>query len=287
MKAGTFSDLGRRVATSIIGIACVAGVIFSSYHPYLKFIFALAVLAVAGIGSWEYVRIGQVKGFHLRRKLIVALSLLEVIAFYLASQSPIFSMAPLVLFFVAILVFFLSHFNETESSLAEIAISSFALLYIAIPMGMLFAILYNLSFEVEADGRWWIAYLIIVTKITDVGAYFCGKLLGKRKLAVSISPRKTIEGAIGGFICAMIASYCFSLISNATNAGFALGTTTALILGAMLGIVGQIGDLSESLFKRDAQVKDSNSLPGLGGILDTIDSLILNIPILYFFLSMV
>jgi phosphatidate cytidylyltransferase len=133
------------------------------------------------------------------------------------------------------------------------------------------------------DGRWWIAYLLVVTKITDVGAYFAGSLWGRRKLAPAISPKKTIEGAIFGLACAMAASLAFSLLGNYAGP-FRLRTLEWLFLGGLLGAVGQFGDLSESLLKRDANKKDSNALPGVGGVLDLVDSILFNAPIIYIYL---
>ena len=132
------------------------------------------------------------------------------------------------------------------------------------------------------------AYLLTVTKITDIGAYVAGSLLGKRKLAPHISPNKTIEGAFFGLLCAIGASFAFHLLGGAAPVGtFQLGTLAWLPLGCILGITGQFGDLSESLLKRDANKKDSNTLPGLGGVLDAVDSLLFNAPIIYLYLNFI
>jgi phosphatidate cytidylyltransferase len=132
-------------------------------------------------------------------------------------------------------------------------------------------------------GRGWIAYLLVVTKITDIGAYFAGSLWGRRKLAPQISPGKTVEGAIFGLASAVSASYVFHLFSQGRS--FQLTTLEWVSFGLILGAIGQFGDLSESLLKRDANKKDSNTLPGLGGVLDAVDSLLFNTPILYLYLK--
>jgi phosphatidate cytidylyltransferase len=94
-----------------------------------------------------------------------------------------------------------------------------------------------------------------------------------------------VEGALFGLLCAVLASYGFHYLSLYSGAsGFSLGTAEWIFLGLFLGIIGQFGDLSESLLKRDANKKDSNALPGLGGVLDSIDSLLFNAPILYIYL---
>ena len=113
--------------------------------------------------------------------------------------------------------------------------------------------------------------------LTDIGCYYSGTHLGKHKLAPVISPNKTIEGAIGGAICAVI---------GALVVGIFLGAEwyLSLIGGLLCTVCAQLGDLSESLIKRDAGVKDSgNSLPGHGGFLDRCDSFIFTIPVMYYF----
>jgi phosphatidate cytidylyltransferase len=124
--------------------------------------------------------------------------------------------------------------------------------------------------------------LIAVTKITDVGAYFVGKLFGKHPLAPYLSPRKTIEGAIGGFCSAVALSLFFCIIGR--SVGWDLSVWHAAWLGMVIGILSQVGDLAESLLKRDAAVKDSNRIPGIGGVLDLLDSVLFTSPVVYFFI---
>jgi phosphatidate cytidylyltransferase len=138
----------------------------------------------------------------------------------------------------------------------------------------------------EGLGLWWFLYLVLIVKMTDIGGYVFGKRYGKRLLAPYISPNKTWEGAFGGLFLGTLASVLFI-----TNLGHKMGIIPggsgmliALVLGLILSIAAQFGDLSESLLKREAGVKDSNQFPGLGGILDILDSLVFTSPILYVFL---
>ena len=135
------------------------------------------------------------------------------------------------------------------------------------------------------DGRLWIAYLISVTKMTDIGGYFFGNLWGKEKLAPCLSPQKTWIGAIFGFISAIIASLVFFAVSVFVPS-FDLTLKASIFLGMLVGIASQLGDLAESLLKRDAKAKDSNSIPGIGGVLDLIDSLLFTTPVVYLFLKL-
>jgi len=115
--------------------------------------------------------------------------------------------------------------------------------------------------------------------LTDTGAYYVGRSFGRRKLAPLISPGKTVEGAIGGFIFAVITGPLCRLVFFPE-----INLLQSVLLGAAIGIVGQIGDLAESLLKRAAEVKDSGALlPGHGGMLDRIDSILFCAPVLYYY----
>lgn len=122
-----------------------------------------------------------------------------------------------------------------------------------------------------ARGLGWFLLAQTITWLSDVGAYAVGRTFGQRKLAPAISPSKSVEGALGGLVCA-------ALTALAANASFGLGLAplAALALGVLLSVAGQLGDLAESLLKRQAGIKDSGALlPGHGGILDRLDSLLI------------
>lgn len=250
-----------------------------AFHPLFQYVVAAFVAALAAIAIWEYEKFAKAKGGRMIMPVLIGLTIAEVLSFFFAANYPILHSAPIIIFLIAFLVLFALHFGEKDGAIVDLAVSSFGLLYIAVPMGMILGILYLEG----VDGRWWIAYLLVVTKITDIGAYFAGSLWGRRKLAPAISPKKTIEGAIFGLVCAMAASLVFHLLSNFAGR-FHLGTLEWVFLGLLLGLAGQFGDLSESLLKRDANKKDSNVLPGLGGILDLVDSILFNVTIIYIYL---
>jgi len=271
-------DLSRRLATSSISIAVIFCILFFAYQSLFQYVVALSVALTAAVAVWEYEQFAKAKGGRMILPALLSITVLEVLAFFAAAGHSGLRSAPLIVFFLGFLVIFALHFRQKDGAVVDLAVSSFGLLYIAVPIGMLLGILYS-----SPIGRWWFAYLLVVTKITDVGAYFAGNLWGRRKLAPHISPGKTVEGAIFGLICAVGASYLFQLLSYGTY--FRLTTAEWISLGIILGAIGQFGDLSESLLKRDANKKDSNSLPGLGGVLDSVDSLLFNAPILYLYLK--
>jgi phosphatidate cytidylyltransferase len=128
-------------------------------------------------------------------------------------------------------------------------------------------------------GREWVFYALLVTFATDTFAYFIGKAWGRHKLAPDISPKKTVEGAVGGLLgAAGISVLAVWLFDLPVNYGI------AVVLGIVISIFGQVGDLFESLFKRNMGVKDSgNSLPGHGGFLDRIDSIVFTGIVVYYY----
>jgi phosphatidate cytidylyltransferase len=132
------------------------------------------------------------------------------------------------------------------------------------------------------DGKYWFLYIFLVTKITDVGAYFSGRLFGKKKLCINVSPNKTVMGSVCGIIIAVITSFLFTFLTK--EGVFEITYLESIYIGLILSVFSQFGDLFESLLKRDAKVKDSNKIPAIGGVFDMIDSLIFNIPIMYLFL---
>ncbi|MCA9137777.1 MAG: phosphatidate cytidylyltransferase [Planctomycetales bacterium] len=172
-------------------------------------------------------------------------------------------------------------------------------MYVGLPMAMLIAL--RSMNAASSSGRFGLAALvtmIIVTKVADSGAYFSGRALGRHKLIPRLSPGKTVEGAIGGILASTLVAYlCLEFLFGAiVGSAAGVGVTTppnptvvktglsallaapwagAIVLGPTLAITGMVGDLAESLFKRDSGVKDSGKLlPGLGGVWDVTDSLI-------------
>ncbi len=132
-------------------------------------------------------------------------------------------------------------------------------------------------------GRDWVLFALLVTFATDTGAFFTGRSIGRHPLAPGISPNKTWEGAVGGFLAAILAALLIDQFF-----GLGLPRWQPPIIGATVGVVAQWGDLLESKLKRVAQVKDSgNLIPGHGGMLDRLDSILLAIPAVYYLISTV
>jgi phosphatidate cytidylyltransferase len=267
-----WKDLSKRSVVAISMITVIILLLIFSHALWAKGLILLTILSLSAIGIWEYIQMAQYKGLFIVKPLAISLGVATTLSFFLASQLPEAKIYPVVVLFLSFFILFLKQFRQIENALASVAASFFSLLYVAVPLGMIFSILY------QSQGVFWIVYLLIVTKMTDIGAYFGGRLFGKKPLAQFLSPKKTIEGAIAGSVFSIAASYFFSLFYSEIHWGI------FIVLGIIMTIFSQLGDLAESLLKRDAEIKDSNQLPGLGGVLDMLDSLLFTIPVLYCFL---
>jgi phosphatidate cytidylyltransferase len=174
---------------------------------------------------------------------------------------------------------------EATRRVEDIAVTCFGVLYVGWLSAHL-VLLRELPWRAGvpyADGARFVLLAFLLTWSCDIGAYTFGRLFGRTRPWARISPRKTVEGAIGGLVTATLAG----LLARAWFAPF-LGAGQALLLGAVTGLFAQVGDLVESLLKRDARHADSSDLiPGHGGILDRFDSLYFGAPVTYYFLALV
>ena len=282
------ADLNRRlVVSSVLGVI-VAFLIAFSTSSFVSLLLMLSVAVLAAIGIWEYAQLAVNKGVEPATRWMIAAAIAEVAALYASLVFVDFPQLPILVLAIALVVFFLLHFRDSKDALFTIAVEFFGVAYVAAPLGLTLGVLYPVAYHgMPQEGRWWLVYLILVTKITDVGAYFVGRLWGKTQLSPTLSPKKTVEGAVAGFASAVIASIMIHFAGKQFFGDhFSLSFIESVWLGMMIGVFGQIGDLAESLLKRDAVVKDSNTLPGLGGALDMVDSLLFTAPIVYFFIRM-
>jgi phosphatidate cytidylyltransferase len=172
---------------------------------------------------------------------------------------------------------FVSRSNTT--GIQAISTTLFGLMYVP----WLLNFIQKINFFPGVDGRYYVLYFILVTKFSDTGAYAVGSLIGRHKMIPRISPGKTWEGFGGAILLSTVASLVFVHFLGGKMAG--MNRLHAVVLGVLLGLTAVIGDLIESLFKREAGVKDSGRMfPGIGGILDLLDSLLFNAPIMYLYL---
>ncbi|HRD55861.1 MAG TPA: CDP-archaeol synthase, partial [Parachlamydiaceae bacterium] len=232
-------------------------------------------------------KIAKGKGFLPLETIGIVCSVLYVVAVFLSTQSKTFDFLPEMMLVFTGLLIFTNYFVKDHNPLVNAAITFFAIAYLAMPLACLLNITYFFPAHSVQDGRWWLVFLLVAPKMTDTGAYFIGKRFGHHKLAPYISPGKTWEGAIGGFFAALLAAFLLYYLIHFLyeKPPVDLSLIYSLWLAGVLSVIAQFGDLAESLLKRDALVKDSNQLPGLGGMLDIVDSLVFSAPLMYIYLK--
>lgn len=275
------SQFKQRAIFSAFGVFVLGLAITLSFMPLFGLLFLLIMGGSINLALWEYYQLVRAKGFNPMIGWGMGCTTAYLILLYLAlPASPFVTFLPIATSLAFILIAFFIHFGKKENAIGDLAVTAFGLIYLSIPLSYALQIDYFYPIGAEPDGRLWLAYAFVTTKITDIGAYFVGKTFGCNKLVPLVSPQKTVEGAIGGWIAAVATSFAFAYFLGG-NPAFSLTITQSLWMGALIGILAQIGDLAESLLKRDAGVKDSNHLPGLGGMLDVVDSLVFTLPLVY------
>ena len=232
----------------------------------------LMVLTIMIFASMEYVKILKHKGFFPSIKIMILSELL--LAWVAYAQR--FDLAALVLTFCSMASFMWVLFCGRQPYIANVATTLLGIVYCGwFPLHIIF--LRNLSCQRYDSGLGFVVLMFTAILLTDIGAYYIGRHFGKHKLAQVISPNKTIEGSFGGIFFALLGAFIVGYFLD-------LEWYFSLILGLICTVFGQLGDLSESLIKRDAGVKDSgDALPGHGGFLDRCDSFIFTIPAMYYF----
>ncbi len=254
----------KRLITGAIAIPIVLGIVLYG-SPLLFFGFVVAVALVASYEYFSMISNMGVEGFPVEGGV---LSFLLLLGFYLGTQY-------LLLFAVLLpVVLFTTWFfreNDVKVALDPIAYTVLGVFYIA-GLGGYFLLIRNLE-----GGSQMIVFILLLIWAGDAAAYYGGRALGKHKLMPVVSPNKTVEGAIANILGTLLAAVIVKLWFFQE---FSL--THCLIVAFICGIIGQFGDFSESLIKRNCRVKDSGSLiPGHGGFLDRIDSLLFAAPAFY------
>lgn len=275
----------RRTLSSVLLWAVVLVAIFSDNRLISDYVFLGIMLALAGAGLTEFYELvgrrGLVcfKGWGIFGGLLLMVStFIYVSAHVPPAKANDFETSLLILFVLGLcLRQFLSKRNP--DGLLAISTTLFGLMYVP----WLLNFIQKINFFPEVNGRFYVLYFILVTKFSDMGAYLVGSLFGRHKMIPRISPGKTWEGFAGALLVSMLASVLFAHFARNQLAGMNL--VHSVILGLLLGAAAVLGDLIESLFKREAGVKDSGKLfPGIGGILDLMDSLLFNAPLMYLYL---
>jgi phosphatidate cytidylyltransferase len=281
----------RRLFSFALLWTVVIGALFSGHKALSDYVFLLIILVLAVSGLLEFYGMAHKLNYACYAKLGVAGGIL-LIVFTFVCVSGQFGRAVtpsrmndretmfIILFVLGLCV---RQFMSRRVATGIIAISTtlFGLMYV--PWLLNFIQKINFFGQAGVEGEYYVLYFVLVTKFSDCGAYAVGSLIGRHKMIPRISPGKTWEGFGGAVVVSTAASVIFAKLAGSHLAGMTL--KHSIILGIILSLAAVVGDLIESLFKREAGLKDSGHLfPGIGGILDLLDSLLFNAPIMYLYL---
>ena len=236
------------------------------YAPHWLFFLVVEAFILTALN--EFFSLAEGKGLIVHRGFGLFFGALLPLTAYGSFQLPLILMT-CIAFFI-----FLFNRRSPDRTITSVSVSVFGIVYIA----WFFSYLLKLHFL--PDGAKWVFYTVLIVKAGDAGAYFVGKKFGKHKLLRHVSPNKSIEGAIGQIVTTVV-------LSLASCVYLDISILHLLVLGITVGLLALLGDLAESLIKRDAGVKDSGVVPGLGGVLDMLDSLLFAVPFVYFYLTVI
>jgi phosphatidate cytidylyltransferase len=259
--------LTKRIISSAIIIGIIVGTIF------IDWLCSLLIIVFIIIGLYEFFTICEHKGINIYKYFGIGMGIvipLSIMSHFEPTKGWELLFIVLALFFLILMQF---RRRQNSGVIVDISTTLFGILYVS----WFFSFLIKIRYLPSGIGL--LSTVLLITKLGDIGAYIVGMRFGKTPLIPRISPKKSVEGSIGGLL--------FSISGALVSKAFLHFSYLHLIsMGIFLGILGQLGDLSESLIKRDCEVKDSgNIFPGLGGVLDAIDSLLFTAPAFYFYIS--
>lgn len=256
--------------------ATLAG-LFTLLAMFVEWLYVLTIVVLIVVGLREFFTLLERKGIQVYKYFSSIIGVIIPLSIYWRFE--LTRGWEFLFISIALVTVFILQFSKRESTNAVVSISTtmFGIVYIA------WFFSFMIKLKILAHGTALVGCLLLITKGADIGAYLVGVKWGKRSLLPRISPKKTIEGSLGGITfgmaCALISkTFLPELPYFAWN--------NMIFLGVMLSILALLGDLSESLIKRDCSAKDSSSiLPGMGGVLDVIDSLLFTAPAFYFYIN--
>jgi phosphatidate cytidylyltransferase len=259
------ASLGRRLLSTAILLPLFVWMVVAG--P--AWLFGAVMVLAAAIGQWEFTGMFERAGFSTFRWLGLVGGSLVTASFAL----PLSQQSMLTAVVLALLAAGLLRRQTGRGAWEPVAITLLGVGYVNWLLGYAFW-LYDL-----VDGVQWMLLLVSVTWLGETAAYAIGSTLGRHKLAPVVSPRKTVEGAVAQLIASVLGAL-------GARAWFfpVLSLESAIVVGILLGVVGQVGDLVESAIKRSLNTKDTGGLiPGHGGMLDRVDSLLVNTPVLFYY----
>lgn len=271
-------DIGTRaVAGTLYILFILLGVLGG------RFSFVIIFGSILGLSLFEFYRMMEKDTSHAISKIFnIVMGVVIFFSVFLYLEEISLIALPISVLLYLLILISSAIFIKREDILHGIIYSGFGQMYVTMPMSLLLFMSYFFPGEMGGVGYHYAPVLAIFVFIwvNDTAAYFFGSLLGKRKLMEHISPKKTVEGFVAGILFTVVASIIFARIYQDYSVVFWIGS------GVVVAIFGTMGDLFESLIKRTSDVKDSgNLIPGHGGILDRIDSLLIAIPAIYLYFT--
>jgi phosphatidate cytidylyltransferase len=282
------SELTRRVAVAAVGIPLAVAILYVG-----GWVLAIALAAVAAAAAAEFFRLARQRGV---RPFAVPGAVLAALPVLIAVATPDAETWAFRVFVAALIVIATAAIFRRGVDGAPLAVTAVTLAGALLTGGtLLYAMLLHMMPLPAADPAWrdWVgpallAFPMTLTWMGDTFAYFGGRAFGRRKLIPSVSPGKTVEGALSSVIGTTIVGALYAHFVFGAWLGVTLPVAAGALIGFIVSPVAQTGDLAESLLKREAGVKDSGSLlPGHGGVLDRLDSLFFSIPVTYWLLTLV
>lgn len=279
----------RRLGSSLLLWGVVLGSIFSENRLIADYLFLGLMMLIAWLGLREFYDMAEKRGLVCFRIMGIASGLLLMAStFYYVTRTRGFVLPPakandfetsiIVIFVLGLCVRQLIAKSNTAGLMA-VSTTLFGLMYVP----WLLNFIQKINFFPRVEGQYYVLYFILVTKFSDMGAYCTGSLIGRHKMIPRISPNKTWEGFAGAILFSVGGSLGYAQLAKAHLIG--MNPYHAVVLGVILSVAAVVGDLIESLFKREAGVKDSGRFfPGIGGMLDLMDSLLFNAPLMYLYL---
>lgn len=268
-------EFGRRVLVALVAIPIAGYIVYLGGWP-----FAILVSVVAGVAAWEFFRIAAAGGVHAFDKAGPALAALVPLVIHTnrigVTQVPLAAAALVLLIIFAAAVFR----RVGERPLAAVAATVFGVLYTGGMLSFAYVLRYHRFVVEDLGGLALLGFPLVLTFASDTGGYAFGRLFGRRKLYPAVSAGKTVVGSLGGVFLTVVSTWLYVRFALQPAAQLSLTLTGILVFGVLMSVTAQIGDLAESLLKREAGVKDSSHLiPGHGGVLDRFDSMLFVLPV--------
>ena len=261
-----------RSISGAIYAAIILGSIFSG-----PVVFGFLVFIILLIGLVEYHGIVRNIGAPPSKAILVGSSTIMYLIGYLILMNVLPPLAAAAILFTLLVTLVVQFFMQPAQAVRKTGLMLLGMIYL-VPSLFSLNLLYYSDFHFEDRDPFILLGLFFITWINDTFAYITGSLIGKHKLAEQISPHKTIEGTLGGFVFSMAGGYGFSLLAPGYS------TLEWLIMALIIVIFGTFGDLFESILKRNGSMKESgNLIPGHGGILDRIDSILMAGPVAFLY----